>query len=332
MKLIIDLLGTDLGPKEVVLGVIDSLKNTNLNFILVGPEKIARETIKEQNADINRFEFIDTNVYISNEEDPARTLRVKKDSSLVLGLNRLNEEGEGFLSGGSTGALLAGGLFITKRIGSIKRATLMAPIPNADGGITLLADTGAVVDTTPEMLLQFASLGSIVARDYLKKPNPKVYLLNVGTEEGKGDTRTKEAYKLIKENSNLNFAGNIEARDFLDGKADVIVADGFSGNVMLKATEGAYSFIFSELKSAITSSLKTKIGGALIKSSLTGFKDKYDYKKVGAAMLVGVNKPLFKAHGNSNRLAMEFAIYQAEKFLEGNIIESIKEEFIDKEK
>lgn len=331
MKLIIDLLGTDLGPKEVVLGVIDSLDNTNLNYILVGPEEIARQTIKEENADINRFEFIDTNVYITNEEDPARTLRKKKDSSLVLGLNRLNEEGEGFLSGGSTGALLAGGLFITKRIGSIKRATLMAPIPNAKGGVTLLADTGAVVDTTPEMLSQFASLGSIVARDYLKKSNPKVYLLNVGTEEGKGDLRTKEAYNLIKENDKLNFMGNIEARNFLSGEADVIVADGFSGNIMLKSTEGAYSFIFSELKSALMSSLKTKMGGMLIKSSLSGFRDKYDYKKVGAAMLVGVNKPLFKAHGNSNRLAIEHAIYQAEKFLEGNIIESIKKEFKDEE-
>lgn len=331
MKLIIDLLGTDLGPKEVVLGVIDSLNNTNLNYILVGPEEIARQTIKEENADINRFEFIDTNVYITNEEDPARTLRKKKDSSLVLGLNRLNEEGEGFLSGGSTGALLAGGLFITKRIGSIKRATLMAPIPNAKGGVTLLADTGAVVDTTPEMLSQFASLGSIVARDYLKKSNPKVYLLNVGTEEGKGDLRTKEAYNLIKGNDKLNFMGNIEARDFLSGEADVIVADGFSGNIMLKSTEGAYSFIFSELKSALMSSLKTKMGGMLIKSSLSGFRDKYDYKKVGAAMLVGVNKPLFKAHGNSNRLAIEHAIYQAEKFLEGNIIESIKKEFKDEE-
>lgn len=331
MKLIIDLLGTDLGPKEVVLGVIDSLNNTNLNYILVGPEEIARQTIKEENADINRFEFIDTNVYITNEEDPARTLRKKKDSSLVLGLNRLNEEGEGFLSGGSTGALLAGGLFITKRIGSIKRATLMAPIPNAKGGVTLLVDTGAVVDTTPEMLSQFASLGSIVARDYLKKSNPKVYLLNVGTEEGKGDLRTKEAYNLIKENDKLNFMGNIEARDFLSGEADVIVADGFSGNIMLKSTEGAYSFIFSELKSALMSSLKTKMGGMLIKSSLSGFRDKYDYKKVGAAMLLGVNKPLFKAHGNSNRLAIEHAIYQAEKFLEGNITESIKKEFKDEE-
>ncbi|MDO4605098.1 MAG: phosphate acyltransferase PlsX [Helcococcus sp.] len=329
MKLIIDLLGTDLGPKEVVLGVINSLKNTNLNYILVGPEQIARETIKEKNADIHRFEFIDTNVFIKNEEDPARTLRKKKDASLVLGLNRLNEEGDGFLSGGSTGALLAGGLFITKRIGNIKRATLMAPVPNVKGGVTLLADTGAVVDTTAEMLSQFASLASIVARDYLGKSNPKVYLLNVGTEEGKGDLRSKEAYNLIKENDKLNFMGNIEAREFLSGEADVIVADGFSGNVMLKSTEGALGFVFSELKSSLMSSLKTKIGGFFIKSSLSEFKDKYDYKKVGAGMLVGVNKPLFKAHGNSDRIAIEHAIYQAEKFLEGNIIESIKKEFND---
>lgn len=327
MKLIIDLLGTDLGPEEVVHGVINTLDNTDINYILVGNEKVARKVIKERNANIDRFEFIDTDVYISNEDDPARSLRSKKNSSIVLGLNRLNEEGDGFISAGSTGALLAGGLFITKRIGDIKRASLMAPIPNGKGGVTLLADTGAVVDTKPEMLTQFATMASIVSNKFLDVENPKIYLLNIGLEEGKGDSRTKETYDLLKSNEKLNFMGNIEARDFLTGKADVIVADGFSGNILLKASEGALKFIFSEIKNAIMSSTKSKIGGALIKSSITGLKDKFDYKKIGAAMLVGVNKPLFKAHGNSDRQAIEYAIYQAGKFLKGNIIESIKKEF-----
>lgn len=325
MKIIVDILGNDNGPEEVVNGIIDSLKKSKSNFIISGPSEIAKKIIVERNADINRFEFIDTDQFISNDDDPARSIRNKKDSSLVLGLNKLNIEGDGFLTSGSTGALVAGGLFVTKRIKNIKRAALITYVPNINKSYTILLDSGAVVDTKPEMLEQFALMGSIVAKNYQKIDNPRVALLNIGIEEGKGDTRSKETYELLKQNPNINFIGNIEARDFLTDKTDVIVTDGFSGNILVKSTEGVASTLFSEIKNTLLQSTIKKIGGALVKSGIKSVAQKYDYRKAGAAVLVGVNKPLFKAHGNSNRLAIEHAIYKVEEFINGNIIDNIKE-------
>ena len=324
MKLIIDLLGSDLGPEEILYGIIDSLNNTKLNYVLVGPEQLAREVINKNSAEITRFEFIDTNEYIKNDEDPARSVRRKKDSSISLGLERLNEYGDGFLSAGSTGALLAGGIFITKRMEGVLRSTLATFIPNQEGRTTVLVDSGAVVDSKPEMLNQFATMGSVTAEKFLKYDKPKVYLANVGTEEGKGDTLSKETYKLLSENDKINFMGNIEARDFLTGKADVIVADGFSGNMMLKASEGAASVIFGELKSQIDSSFIAKIGALILKPYLMKIKDKYDYSKVGAGIMLGINKPIFKAHGSSNRRAIKNAIFKAEEFMNSKINENLE--------
>lgn len=325
MKLIIDLMGNDHGPKEVMHGIIDSMDKTEITYVLSGPENIAKEIINERKADISRFEFINTDEFITNEDDPARSIRSKKDSSLVLGLNRLNEECDGLLSSGSTGALVAGGLLITKRIKNIQRATLLTYVPNQKNKFTVMVDSGAVVDTKPEMLEQFALMGSIVAEKNLGIKNPKVYLLNIGSEEGKGDSRAKEAYDLLVNNEHINFAGNIEARDFLTGKADVIVADGFAGNVMIKTTEGVAATLFSEIKESVNKSIFTKLGALLMKSGLKGVKDKYDYNKAGAGVLVGINKPLFKAHGSSNRKAMEHAIYKAIDYINGDIVNIIKE-------
>lgn len=325
MKLVVDLMGADLGVEEVVNGVCDSFEKTKLNFILVGPKENAQRIINKRNIDHSRVEFIDTNEFIENHDDPVRSLRRKKNSSLVLGLEKLNEEGDGFLSAGSTGGLLAGGIFITKRLKNVKRATLATLVPTRSGSQTILVDSGAVVDTKPEMQEQFAVMGSVVAEKYLNKKNPKVYLVNIGAEEGKGDIRTKEVYQLLKNNPNINFCGNIEPRDFLTGKADVIVADGFSGNMMIKSTEGAASVLFSEIKTAVTSSFFSKIGALLLKKSLKKIKDKYDYKKVGAGILLGLNKPLFKAHGSSDREAIKFAIYKAEELINSNVNNTIEE-------
>lgn len=329
MKLIIDILGNDNGPQEVVHGVIDSIENNNSNFVLVGPKDIAESVIEERKADKARFEFIDTSEYISNDDEPASSIRRKKNSSIVLALNELNESGDGFLTSGSTGALVAGGLFITKRIGKVQRAPLLTYIPNQKSSFTALVDSGAVVDTKASMINEFATMGSVVVEKTFGKKNPKVYLLNIGYEEAKGDTRSKEAYELLKNNENINFQGNIEARDFLSGKADVIVTDGFAGNVMLKATEGAAKMLFSEIKDIIMSSGKTKIAGYLLKDKMKTLAEKYDYNKAGSACLLGVNKALFKAHGNANRTAIEHAIYSAENFINSNIIEEIKEKLND---
>lgn len=326
MKLIVDLMGSDLGPEEMMFGVCDSFNKSKLNYIIVGPEDTARRIAKERDVDLSRIEFIDTKEYITNEEDPVRSLRRKKDSSIVLGLNRLNDNDcDGLLSSGSTGALIAGGIFITKRIEGIERSTLATLLPNKKNKVTILVDSGAVVDSKPSMLNQFALMGSIVSEKYLNTKNPKVYLANIGAEDNKGDSLSKESFNLLKNNSKINFCGNIEPRDLLTGKADVIVADGFAGNMILKSTEGAASVLFSEIKQSIDSSFKAKIGALLLKSSLKDLKDKYDYRKVGAGVIIGNNKPLFKAHGSSNRVAIENAIYRAEEFISNSVNKHIKE-------
>lgn len=329
MKIIIDTLGSDLGYEEVVQGVIEASKETTSNYVLVGPKDKIQSKINKANLSDARFEYIDTDLYITNEDEPVKAIRKKKDSSTVLGLNKLNEDGyDGFISAGSTGALLAGGLFITKRIGNVERAVITAALPTRKGP-TILVDTGAVMDSTSEMQQQFAIMGSIYANKVLNRPNPKVYLLNVGQEEGKGDIRAKKTYNLLKETKHLNFCGNIEARDFISGLADVIVADGFAGNVGLKSIEGVASLLFKEIKDGAMTKLRYKLGAMLMKPVFKDIANMYDYKEVGAAMLLGIKKPVFKAHGSSNNVAIKNAIINAEKIIKTNIIDNIEEEFIN---
>lgn len=329
MKIIIDTLGLDAGFEEVVKGVLEACKHTNSTYVLLGPEKEIRKQIEASGIGLDRFEFINTQDYIHNDEEPVKSIRRKKDSSIVLGLNKLNEQGyDGFLSAGSTGALLAGGLFISKRIDNIQRAVISAAIPTRKGS-TMLVDTGAVMDSTPEMQEQFAIMGSIYAQKVLNIDKPKVYLLNVGVEEGKGDIRTKKVYEFLKNNSKLNFLGNIEARDALSGQADVIVTDGFAGNILVKAIEGAASLLFKEIKEGVMSSTKSKLGGLLIKDTFKEIGKIYNYKEVGAAMLLGVKKPIFKAHGSSDAHAIMNAVLTSEKIIKTNIIKFIEEEFKD---
>ena len=326
MKIIIDTLGSDLGYEELVKGSLMAMETKDIDLCFVGPEDEIKKIIENKKIDEKRIEYIDTKVYIQNDEDPARSLRRKKDSSTVLGLNRLNEDGyHGFVSAGSTGALLAGGLFITKRIDKIDRAVLGATLPNSHGG-TVLVDTGANMDTKPDFLRQFAIMGSIYASRTMDKEKPKVYLLNVGEEEGKGDLRSKETFNLLKENKHINFCGNIEARDMLTGKADVIVTDGFAGNIALKSLEGMASLLSTELKEVVYGSFKTKLGGLLLKSSLKDVAKKYNYKEVGGAPLLGVKKPIFKAHGSSDSKAFMNAIYKCVDFAQSDIITEIERE------
>ena len=325
MKIIIDTLGSDLGYEEVVKGVIEASKVSQSTFVLVGPQDKIQEKIREANLDSNRFEYVDTNVFITNEDEPVKAIRKMKDSSTVLGLNKLNEEGyDGFISAGSTGALLAGGLFITKRIDNVERAVITAALPTRKGP-TILVDTGAVMDSTSLMQQQFAIMGSIYANKVLNRPDPKVYLLNVGAEEGKGDMRAKKTYELLKETKHINFCGNIEARDFISGFADVIVADGFAGNVGLKSIEGVAGLLFKEIKEGAMTKLRYKIGALLMKPVFKDIASMYDYKEVGAAMLLGIKKPVFKAHGSSNEVAIKNAILNSEKIIKTKIIDDIEE-------
>lgn len=320
-KIIIDGLGADLGSAMVCDALKIALKQRKFEAVVVGPEKIFKDALSEYK---EQLEFIDTEEYVTNEESPVFAIRKKKNSSIVLGLNRLNEDdADVILSAGSTGALLAGGYFITKRLQGFERACLAVIVPNPEGG-TVLLDCGATMDTTPEILCQFAILGNAYAKYTLHRDNPRIGLLNVGLEEGKGDRRTSTTYQLLKEMP-VNFIGNVEARSILEAHCDVIVADGYSGNIALKSIEGTAKTVLSALKKGILSGIKTKIGGLLLKSVFKDVLKDYNYKAYGGAPLLGIKKPLYKAHGNSSAETFALAINEALDFAESGMLQKISE-------
>ena len=324
-KMIIDALGSDQGPDMVAKAIAKSLQTRDFEGVFVGPKETFERYLSDYSS---KMTLLETEEYIENSESPVHALRKKKSSATVLGLNRLNEEdARVFLSAGSTGALLAGGYFITKRLKGIDRACLAATIPNPSGGC-LLVDTGANMDCTPSYLLQFAILASSYAKKTLGKKDPKVGLLNIGLEEGKGDKRSLETYDLLKESS-LHFIGNVEARDILDPHCDILIADGFVGNTALKVLEGVAKTFMNLIQSSIYQSTKTKIGGLLLKDSLKEKLGVYDYKAYGGAPLLGLRKAIYKAHGNSTvdsfSLAISEAIDFAESFEPDEITQGIEE-------
>lgn len=324
MKIIVDGMGGDNAPYEIVKGAIDALKEYNINLIIVGKEDLIEAELDKYDYPLDRVELINADEVISNEEDPALAIRRKKNSSMVVGMKALSDGlGDAFVSAGSTGALLAGGLFIVKRIKGINRAALSSVYPT-NKGLSLLVDAGANIDSKPEYLQQFGLMGSIYMEKVMGIKSPKVALANVGTEEGKGNELAKEAYNLLKE-TNINFIGNIEGRGMPLGEADVIVADGFVGNMILKVTEGVAISLFSELKDVFYENTKTKIGAALLKPGLKRLKKKTDYREYGGAPLLGTQKPIIKAHGSSNAYAYKNAINQAIKFIENDVINTIIE-------
>ncbi|QQK07542.1 phosphate acyltransferase PlsX [Miniphocaeibacter halophilus] len=328
MKILVDTLGADKGYEEIVKGALKALENhNNLYLTFIGNEEEIKKLVKNNTDKIN---YIDTNEYIKNDEEPALAIRRNKKSSLHLGLKALNEkEYDGLISCGSTGALLAGATLITKRLQNISRAALTIVFPTEKNPCVLL-DAGANMDCPPELLVQFALMGSVYSKGVLNTNNPKVGLLSVGTEEGKGDKLRKDTYELLK-NSDLNFQGNVEARDLLSGNSDVIITDGFSGNVLLKSTEGTAITIMGRLKKGILGSFKAKIGALLLKDVLKDVKNMLDYNEYGAAPLLGVKKAVFKAHGSSNARAIETGIDAMVKFVENDIINKIEKELAKKE-
>lgn len=324
MKIIVDGMGGDNAPVEIVKGTIDAVKEFNLNVIIVGKEDIITEELKKYDYPKDRVEILDAKDIITNEDDPALAIRRKKDSSLVVGCKALAEGmGDGFVSAGSTGALLAGGLFIVKRIKGIERAALTTVYPTLNG-ISLLVDAGANVDCKPEYLQQFGLMGSIYMENVVGIKNPKVGLVNIGTEAGKGNQLAKEAYNLLN-NGDINFVGNVEGRILPQGEVDVIVADGFVGNVILKLTEGVAIGMFEQLKEVFMADTKSKIGAMLLKPGLKSIKNRLDYREYGGAPLLGTRKPIVKAHGSSDALAIKNAIRQLVNFIEKDVINIIEE-------
>jgi len=318
----VDARGGDNAPMEVVKGCISALdRDERVEIALVGQEDVIHSIIG--NYKNNRLKIIDATQVITNEDEPVKAIRRKKASSMVIGMDMVKKrEAEAFISAGNTGALMAGALFRIGRIEGIDRPALAPIIPTLKGG-AMLIDAGANADCKPNNLLQFALMGSAYMNRVMEIEDPRVALVNIGSEPGKGNQLTKEAYKLLQD-ARLNFVGNIEARDILEGNADVLVCDGFVGNIVLKLTEGLAMFIFSQLKAEFTANTISKIAAAILKPGLIRFKNKLDYKEYGGAPLLGVNGGCIKAHGSSDAKAIENAVMQAVKFLDMKVLEKIK--------
>ena len=320
MKVIIDMYGGDNAPKAPILGAAMAAKELGVDIVAVGNEAEMRKICEENG--VSGFEFIDAPLVMPVCAEPTEVMKSYKESSLAVGLRALAEgRGDAFVSAGSTGAIVVGATLIVKRIKGIKRAALASVIPGLDKSYMLL-DLGANVECRPEMLCQFASMGSIYMNKLEGVENPEVGLINIGAEESKGGELQKEAYKLLKE-SDLNFIGNVEPRDLPKGVCDVAVADGWTGNIVLKLTEGLVSAFGKKLKGVMMSSLLTKLGALTMKGALTDFKKSMDYTERGGAPLLGIAKPVIKAHGSSDPKAFMNAVRQAKAFYEQDVIGTI---------
>ena len=330
MKIIVDAMGGDNAPQAPVRGAIQAIRELGAEVILVGRgeeilEVLHADGIAELPAGL---EITHADQGGGMCDNPATAFKEKKDSSLTVGLNLLKEEvGDAFVSAGSTGALLSGATLLVKRVRGIRRAALAPVVPTGKGGAVLI-DCGATAECTPEFLLQFAFMGSYYAEGVLGRPEPKVGLLNIGAEPSKGTELQQETYQLLKKagaEGRINFAGNVEAREAVEGAVDVIVSDGYSGNIFLKTMEGTGLFLGREIKKMFLKSLKTKMAAVLVKDELKAFKKLMSADEVGGTALIGISRPVIKAHGSSDAYAMRNAIRQAMEFSKSGIIEDITE-------
>ena len=330
MKIIVDAMGGDNAPHALVRGALQAVKEYGIEVVLVGRGEDILAVLHEDGiSDLPAgVEISHAGQVVDMCDNPATAFKEKKDSSLTVGLNLLKEgSGDAFVSAGSTGALLSGATLLVKRIKGIRRAAMCPVVPTGKGG-AVLVDCGATAECTPEFLLQFAFMGSYYAERVLGRPEPKVGLLNIGAEPSKGTDLQREAYVLLQkahEEGRLNFVGNVEAREAVEGAVDVIVADGYSGNIFLKTMEGAGIFMGRQLKKMLTKNLLTKIAALLLKDGIKSFKKLMDSNEVGGTALIGISKPVIKAHGSSNDYAIKNAIRQAVDFSKSGIVEDIAE-------
>ena len=327
MKIAVDAMGGDYAPEAIVKGVMlarDEFKD--IEFQLYGKET----EIKKYLTDDRNITIIHTDEKINSEDEPVKAIRRKKQASMVLAAQAVKEgRADAVLSAGNTGALLAAGLFVVGRIKGIDRPGLMSTLPviGKDGGFDML-DLGANADNKPEHLVKYAILGSYYAKNVRKIAQPKVALLNNGTEEMKGNEVTKKAFELLKATPEIDFIGNIEAREILEGRADVVVTDGFTGNAVLKSIEGTALSMMTLLKSSILGAgVKGKMGALLLKDSLKNLKNQMDYSKHGGAVLFGLKAPVVKAHGSAKEEAVYATIKQIHTMLESHVVEKLVAHF-----
>ena len=331
MKIILDAMGGDHAPEAPVLGAIEAAQTYGSQITLVGRGEEILEVMKKHGIDTlpDGVEIANADDVVDMHDDPANVIRKKPNSSMVVGLKMLSDgQGDAFISAGSTGALLTGATLIVKRVKGIRRAAMGPAMPNKAGGKTVILDCGANAECTPEFLLQFGLVGSLHVKAAYGVENPKVGLLNIGTEDTKGTQLQKESYALLQQASDkglINFVGNVEARDVPLGAVDVIVCDGFAGNVLLKSIEGTAMFMGSLMSKMFKKNFLSKIAALFVMKDIKAFKKLLDYREIGGTQFLGIQKPVIKAHGSSDRIAFRNAVRQAEEAASRNISAQLEE-------
>ena len=331
MKIILDAMGGDNAPEAPVLGAIEAAKLWGTQITLVGRGEAILEVMRKNGIETlpEGMEIANADDVVDMHDDPANVVRKRKNSSMIVGLKMLSEgQGDAFISAGSTGALLSGATLVVKRVKGIRRAAMAPAMPNKAGGKTVIVDCGANAECTPEFLLQFGMVGSIYAKKVLGVANPKVGLLNIGTEDTKGTQLQKDTYALLQtahEQGILNFVGNVEGRDVPLGVVDVVVCDGFAGNVLLKSIEGTAMFMGSLMSRMFKKNVLSKLAALMVMKDIKAFKKLLDYREIGGTQFLGIKKPVIKAHGSSDALAFRNAVKQAMEAAEGDITADLEQ-------
>ena len=331
LKIILDAMGGDLAPEAPVRGAIDAAKAYGVEIVLVGRGEEILEVLKKQGIDNlpAGMEIANADDVVDMHDDPASVIHKRKNSSMIVGLKMLADgKGDAFVSAGSTGALLTGATLLVKRVKGIRRAAMAPAVPTKAGSKVVICDCGANAECTPEFLLQFGLVGSAYVHNVLGVAQPRVGLLNIGTEDSKGTSLQKEAYSLLQSANDkglIHFVGNVEARAVPLGEVDVVVCDGFSGNVLLKSIEGTAMFMGSMLKRMFKKNLFSKVGYLLCKSGVGEIAKLLDYREIGGTQFLGIKKPVIKAHGSSDALAFRNAVKQAMTAAEGNFTSQLEQ-------
>jgi len=336
MIILLDAMGGDKAPDATIKGAVKAIEQIEAEVLLIGNEQIINQKVKEFYDKENiseistRLKIYNTTETIEMEDTPTQAIKHKKDSSMVVGFNLLKEgKGDVFISAGNSGALLTGATLLVGRIKGIDRPALAGILPAYKSRLVLM-DCGANTNCKPINILQFAQMASIYLETTIGVKNPKVGLLNIGTEETKGNELTKESYQLLKQKSNelnINFIGNIEGRDAFSGEVDIVVTDGFTGNIFLKAVEGLGKFVKRTLSESLKKNIISKIAALPSMPAIKRFSKSVDYKEYGGALFLGVKKPVVKAHGSSDEKLFEFTIKQAEQFVKNKAVDKMIEEF-----
>lgn len=325
MKIIVDAFGGDNAPLEIIKGCALAVDEYGFNIVLVGPKGKIEDVANKNKISLKNMEIVNADEIITMEDSADTVIKTKKESSMAIGLKLLSKgEGDAFISAGNSGALVVGATLLVKRIKGIKRCAFAPILPKGDG-FFMLIDSGANVECRPEMLYQFGVMGSIYMDKVMGINKPRIGLANVGTEEHKGSELQQNTFKLLQD-SNLNFIGNIEARDIPIDAADVVVSDGFTGNIILKMYEGVALTLLNKIKGLFNKNLKTKLAASLVLSDMKELKKQIDYNEFGGAPIIGISKPVFKAHGSAKAKTFKNALKLTASYVENNVISEISTE------